>query len=350
MAAADRTKASDTTGSAGTAKRSHARIVIVGTGGTIAGAGVSTTAANTYESAVVGVQELIAAVPAIADVADVRGEQLFQIDSVSLTDALLLKLAHRLSALLKQDDVDGIVVTHGTDTMEETAYFLNLVLKSAKPVVVVGSMRPGTALGADGPMNLYNAVVVAASAQSRAKGTLVVMNDEIHTARDVTKTSTMKLETLQSPYGPLGFVVEGETRYYRLPARPHTVATEFDIDRIHDLPDVQVVYAHGNMSRAAYDALAAAGAQGIIHAGMGAGNVPEYIRDALAELRERGVFIVRSTRAGSGAVVRSGAVSDDRYDWIAVDDQNPQKARLLLALALTLTDDTSALQRIFWTY
>jgi glutamin-(asparagin-)ase len=350
MAAADRTKPSDTTGSGGTGAHARPRIVIVGTGGTIAGAGVSTTAANTYESAVVGVQELIAAVPAIADVADVRGEQLFQIDSVSLTDALLLKLAHRLSALLKQDDVDGIVVTHGTDTMEETAYFLNLVLKSAKPVVVVGSMRPGTALGADGPMNLYNAVVVAASAQSRAKGTLVVMNDEIHTARDVTKTSTMKLETLQSPYGPLGFVVEGETRYYRLPARPHTVATEFDIDRIHDLPDVQVVYAHGNMSRAAYDALAAAGAQGIIHAGMGAGNVPEYIRDALAELRERGVFIVRSTRAGSGAVVRSGAVSDDRYDWIAVDDQNPQKARLLLALALTLTDDTSALQRIFWTY
>jgi glutamin-(asparagin-)ase len=326
------------------------RVVIVGTGGTIAGVGEASTAASTYTSAVVGVDTLIAAVPALAGVADVRGEQLFSIDSVSLTDALLLKLARRVSALLKGPDVDGVVVTHGTDTMEETAYFLNLTLKSDKPVVVVGSMRPGTALGADGPMNLYNAVVVAASPSSRGKGTLVVMNDEIHTARDVTKTSTMKLETLQSPYGPLGFVVEGEPRYYRLPARPHTLATEFDIDRIHDLPNVQVVYAHANMSRAAYDALAAAGAQALIHAGMGAGNVPEYIRDALAELRERGVFIVRSTRAGSGAVVRSGAVPDDRYDWIAVDDQNPQKARLLMALALTQTDDTSELQRIFWTY
>ena len=350
MSAADRPSARTAAGPESTATRSRARIVIVGTGGTIAGAGVSTTAASTYAAAVVGIDALIAAVPAIADVADVRGEQLFQIDSVSLTDALLLRLAHRLSALLKQDDVDGIVVTHGTDTMEETAYFLNLTLKSAKAVVIVGSMRPGTALGADGPMNLYNAVVVAASAQSRAKGILVVMNDEIHTARDVSKTSTMKLETLQSPYGPLGFVVDGETRYYRLPARPHTIDTEFDIDRIHDLPNVQIVYAHANMSRAAYDALAAAGAQGIIHAGMGAGNVPEYIRDALAELRSKGVFIVRSTRSGSGAVVRDGPLSDDHYDWIAVDDQNPQKARLLMALALTLTDDTSELQRIFWTY
>ena len=350
MSATDRPSARTAAGPESTATRSRARIVIVGTGGTIAGAGVSTTAASTYAAAVVGIDALIAAVPAIADVADVRGEQLFQIDSVSLTDALLLRLAHRLSALLKQDDVDGIVVTHGTDTMEETAYFLNLTLKSAKAVVIVGSMRPGTALGADGPMNLYNAVVVAASAQSRAKGILVVMNDEIHTARDVSKTSTMKLETLQSPYGPLGFVVDGETRYYRLPARPHTIDTEFDIDRIHDLPNVQIVYAHANMSRAAYDALAAAGAQGIIHAGMGAGNVPEYIRDALAELRASGVFIVRSTRSGSGAVVRDGPLSDDRYDWIAVDDQNPQKARLLMALALTQTDDTSELQRIFWTY
>jgi len=242
------------------------------------------------------------------------------------------------------------VITHGTDTMEETSYLLNLVLKSEKPVVLVGSMRPGTALGADGPSNLYNAVTVAACAHAAGKGTLVVMNDEIHTARDVTKTSTMKLETLQSPYGPLGFVVEGEPRFYRLPARPHTTATEFDIDMIFDLPDVQIVYAHANMSRTAYDALAAAGAAAIIHAGMGAGNVPEYIRDALAELRASGVFIVRSTRSGSGAVVRDGPLSDDHYDWIAVDDQNPQKARLLMALALTQTDDTSELQRIFWTY
>jgi glutamin-(asparagin-)ase len=328
----------------------RARITIVGTGGTIAGAGKSSTASGTYESAVLSVQDVIAAVPELTEVADIHGEQLFQIDSVSLTDELLLKLAHRVATLLKSDDVDGLVITHGTDTIEETAYFLNLVLKSSKPVVLVGSMRPGTALGADGPSNLYNAVVVAASPQAHRKGVLVVMNDEIHTARDVTKTSTMKLETLQSPYGPLGFVVEGEPRFYRLPARPHTVETEFDIDRTHDLPNVQIVYAHANMSRTAYDALAAAGAQAIIHAGMGAGNVPEYIRDALAELRENGVFIVRSTRAGSGAVVRDGPLSDERYDWLAVEDQYPQKARLLMALELMQTDVTVELQRIFWTY
>jgi len=341
---------SDVVAGRASASGRRSRVVIVGTGGTIAGAGRSSVASGTYDAAVLDVHDVIRAVPEIGEVADVSAEQLFQIDSVSLTDALLLKLAHRVAGLLKSPEVDGVVVTHGTDTMEETAYFLNLTLKSAKPVVVVGSMRPGTALGADGPMNLYNAVVAAASPLARAKGTLVVMNDEIHTARDVTKTSTMKLETLQSPYGPLGFVVEGAPRFYRLPARPHTTETEFDIDRIHDLPDVQIVYAHANMRRDAYDALAAAGARAIIHAGMGAGNVPEYIRDALAELRASGVFIVRSTRTGSGAVVRGGALSDDRYDWLAVDDQNPQKARILMALALTQTDDTSELQRIFWTY
>jgi glutamin-(asparagin-)ase len=145
-----------------------------------------------------------------------------------------------VSDLLKSNEVDGVIITHGTDTIEETSYFLNLTLKSPKPVVLVGSMRPGTALSADGPLNLYNAVVVAASPEAAGRGTLVVMNDEIHTGRDVTKTNSLKVETFKSPYGPLGYVVESKPLFYRTVPRPHTMQTEFDIDAIKSLPEVHI--------------------------------------------------------------------------------------------------------------
>jgi glutamin-(asparagin-)ase len=326
------------------------RIVIIGTGGTIAGAGVSTVNTSAYRSAVVAVDRIIAAVPEIEDVADVRGEQIFQIGSESFNNERLLKLAHRVSDLLKSKDVDGIVITHGTDTLEETSYFLNLTIKSDKPVVLTGSMRPGTALSADGPLNLYNAVVVASDKSSAGRGTLVVMNDEIHSARDVTKTSTVKIEAFRSLYGPIGTVVESQVRFYRLPSRPHNLESEFDIDKIQSLPEVNVVYTHENMSRASFDVLVAAGSKAIIHMGLGNGSVPAEINSVLKEVRAKGVFVVRATRTGSGLIVRNGESDDDKNDYIVVDDQNPAKARLLMALALTVTRDTKALQNIFWKY
>jgi glutamin-(asparagin-)ase len=325
-------------------------LVVIGTGGTIAGAGASSANTSAYQSAVVPVDKVIAAVPEIRNIANVKGEQIFQIGSESFNNERLLKLAHRVSDLLKSSEVDGVVITHGTDTIEETAYFLNLTLKSSKPVVLVGSMRPGTALSADGPLNLYNAAVVAASPEAAGKGTLVVMNDEIHTGRDVTKTNSVKVETFKSPYGPLGYVVESKPMFYRTVSRPHTLQTEFDIDTINSLPEVHIVYAYGNMSRAPYYALANTGTKAIIHAGTGNGSVADYITDTLRELRSKGVLIVRATRTGSGPVVRNGEAPDDKYDWLVTGDQNPQKARLLMALALTKTTDSKQLQQILWKY
>ncbi|MES2248534.1 MAG: asparaginase [Pseudomonadota bacterium] len=327
-----------------------ANLVVIGTGGTIAGVGASSANTGAYQSAVVAVDKIIAAVPELKNVANVKGEQIFQIGSESFNNERLLKLAHRVSELLKSGDVDGVLVTHGTDTIEETAYFLNLTLKSTKPVVLVGAMRPGTALSADGPLNIYNAAVVAASKEAVGKGVLVVLNDEIHTARDVTKSNSLKVETFKSPYGPLGYVVESKPLFYRAPIRSHTVASEFDIDQIRSLPEVNIVYGHGNMSRAPYDALVAAGTKAIIHDGTGNGSIADYIADAVKEARSKGVFIVRATRTGSGVVVRNGEVDDDKNDYIVVDDQNPQKARLLMALALTKTRDTKEIQKIFWKY
>ncbi|CAJ93011.1 L-asparaginase/archaeal Glu-tRNAGln amidotransferase subunit D [Cupriavidus necator] len=332
------------------AEARKANIVIIGTGGTIAGAGASVTNTAAYQSAVVPVDKIIASVPEISKVANVKGEQIFQIGSESFNNERLLKLAKRVSELLKQPDVDGIVITHGTDTIEETAYFLNLTLKSDKPVVVVGSMRPGTALGADGALNLYDAVLVASNPASKGKGTLAVLNDEIHTGRDVTKSNTFKTETFRSPFGPLGYVVEGRTLFYRLPARPHTLQTQWDIDKIDKLPEVAVLYAYGNANPAAVDAAVKSGAKAIIYAATGNGSVGDYMVESLKAARAKGVQIVRASRTGSGVVVRNAEQPDDKYDWIVTDDQLPQKARILMALALTQTNDAKALQQVFWKY
>ncbi|MGH8783662.1 MAG: asparaginase [Cupriavidus necator] len=332
------------------AEARKANIVIIGTGGTIAGAGASATNTAAYQSAVVPVDKIIASVPEISKVANVKGEQIFQIGSESFNNERLLKLAKRVSELLKQPDVDGIVITHGTDTIEETAYFLNLTLKSDKPVVVVGSMRPGTALGADGALNLYDAVLVASNPASKGKGTLAVLNDEIHTGRDVTKSNTFKTETFRSPFGPLGYVVEGRTLFYRLPARPHTQQTQWDIDKIDKLPEVAVLYAYGNANPAAVDAAVKSGAKAIIYAATGNGSVGDYMVESLKAARAKGVQVVRASRTGSGVVVRNAEQPDDKYDWIVTDDQLPQKARILMALALTQTNDSKALQQVFWKY
>lgn len=332
------------------AEARKANIVIIGTGGTIAGAGEAATNTAAYQSAVVPVDKIIASVPQISKIANVKGEQIFQIGSESFNNERLVKLAKRVSEVLKMPDVDGVVITHGTDTIEETAYFLNLTIKSDKPVVAVGSMRPGTALGADGALNLYDAVLVASNPASKGKGTLVVLNDEIHTGRDVTKTNTFKTETFRSPFGPLGYVVEGRTLFYRLPARPHTLQTEFDIDKIDKLPEVAVIYAYGNVNPASVDAAVKNGAKAIVYAGTGNGSVGDYMVDSLKAARAKGVQVIRASRTGSGVVVRNGEQPDDKYDWIVTDDQNPQKARILTALALTRTQDPKALQQILWKY
>jgi glutamin-(asparagin-)ase len=325
-------------------------VAILATGGTIAGSRSSSGSDSAYLAASIGVDDLISAVPGIDRIADLTGEQLLQIDSVNMDDQGMLTVARRTSQLLATDDVDAVVITHGTDTLEETAYLLHLGLNSTKPVVFVGSMRPADAISADGPRNLRHAVAVAASSQAVGKGVLAVMNDEIHTARDVTKTHTLSVAALQSPHGPLGCIVDGVPVFYRAPARLHTWQTPFDLTAIDGLPQVDILYAHANMTTVTIDALVSSGTTAIIHAGMGNGYIPQHVAHALAEARTAGVHIVRASRAGKGPVVRNAAAPDDAHDWLVVDDQNPQKARILTALATSRTQDTKELQQIFWTY
>ena len=325
-------------------------VVILATGGTIAGAGADAANSATYQAAKVPVDKLIAAVPAMSGVANVRGEQVFQIASESFTDAQLVELGKRVSALLKQDDVDGVVVTHGTDTLEETALFLDLVVKSDKPIVVVGSMRPSTAISADGALNLLDAVTVAGSKEAVGKGVMVTMNDQIQAGRDVTKRVNVVPSAFYSQWGPLGMVVEGKTYFFRSSAKRHGKASEFDIDAIDSLPMVAIVYGSGTMYPGAYKAAVDAGAKAIVHAGTGNGSVAGYLVDTLKDIRSKGTLIVRSSRVGDGIVLRNAEQPDDKYDWVVAHDLNPQKAKILTAVALTKTGDTKELQRIFWEY
>ena len=333
------------------AEKTLPTVVILATGGTIAGSGATSTTTVGYKAATVPVQALIDAVPELKKIANVRGEQVFQIASQNMTNDYWLKLAKRVNDLLQQPEVSGIVVTHGTDTLEETAYFLNLVSKSEKPVVIVGAMRPSTALSADGPINLYNAVLIAGSKEAVGKGVLVCLNDQINAARDVTKTNTSTADTFKSPeLGILGYVQGNRVAFYRLPARKHTLNSEFDISGVDKLPNVEIAYGFANVSRTAVDAFAASGVDGIVYAGVGDGNPSQLTEQALADARAKGILIVRSARVGNGIIARNNEVNDDQRDFVVSDTLNPQKARILLTVALTKTKDTKELQRIFYEY
>jgi glutamin-(asparagin-)ase len=325
-------------------------VVILATGGTIAGAGASAVNSATYSAAKVPVDKLIAGLPELSKVANVRGEQVFQIASESLTNDNLLTLAKRVSALSKQADVDGIVITHGTDTLEETAYFLNLTVHTAKPIIVVGSMRPGTALSADGALNLFDAVNVAASKDAVGKGVLVTMNDEIQSGRDVSKTVNIKTEAFKSQWGPLGMIVEGRNYWFRSPAKRHTMQSEFDIDTITALPAVDIVFGYQGMPSTGIDAVVKSGVKAIIHAGTGNGSVADRIVPVLQKARSDGILVVRSSRVPDGFVLRNAEQPDDKYDWVVAHDLRPQKARILTMVALTKSSDTKELQRVFWEY
>ena len=340
-----------TTATTAPASARKANVGILATGGTIAGTGASSTTTVGYTAATVGVQSLIKAVPELAKVANVSGEQVFQIASENMSNEHWLILAKRVNALLAQPNVDGIVITHGTDTLEETAYFLDLVVKSKKPVVLVGAMRPSTALSADGPINLYNAVLLAASPEAVGKGVLVAMNDQIQAARDVTKTNTSTLDSFRTPeLGMLGYIQGSKPFFYRQSTRKHTVDTEFDVSNLSTLPSVEIVYGHANVGPVAVDAFVAAGAKGIIHAGVGDGSLAAKLVPALKAARANGVLVVRASRVGQGILARNGEANDDELDFIAADTLNPQKARILLMLALTKTTSTKDIQRMFYTY
>lgn len=325
-------------------------IAILATGGTIAGAGEAKTG-SAYTSGAVTVDRLLQAVPEIHKLATIKGEQVVNIGSQAMNNKIWLKLAKRVNALLASDAHDGVVITHGTDTIEETAYFLNLVVRSKKPVVLVGAMRSSTSMSADGPMNLFNAVSLAVSPQAWDKGVLVAMNDAIHGARSVTKTNTTNVATFISPdVGILGYIFYGKPRFYRMSTRKHTHQSRFDINQTEDLPQVDIIYGHANQSPKLVEAAIAGGARGIVYAGVGNGNLYPPTEDALAAARKKGALVVRSSRVGSGRVTLDAEVDDKKYGFVVADNLNPQKSRILLMLAMTQTSDPEEIQKIFFTY
>jgi L-asparaginase len=325
-------------------------IVILATGGTIAGAAATGTQSG-YTSGKVTIDDMINSVPGLKDLANLKGEQVANVGSQDMSFDIMLKLAKRINELLPTQDVDGIVITHGTDTMEETAYFLNLTVKSDKPVVMVGSMRPSTAVSADGPLNLYNAVAVAADPNAKGRGVLVVMNDWIHGAHSLTKTSTTAVQTFMSPLrGLVGVTAYGKDDWYHTPQWKHTTGSEFDIAQVSKLPRVDIVFACADMPPDLIDASVNAGAKGIVIAGVGNGNMNKASVDAAARAAKKGVIVVRSSRVPTGVVDRNVEVKDDELGFIASDELNPQKARILLSLALLKQHTPQEIQQMFQTY
>ena len=304
-----------------------------------------------YKAGAYDVNALLAAVPNLDRLARISGEQVASIGSQDMNDAVWLTLAKRLNETLKSSDVDAVLITHGTDTLEETSYFLSLVTKSTKPVAMVGSMRPATAVSADGPANIYNGVAVVVDPGATGRGVLVVLNDEIHYARNVTKVNTTNVQAFASPNrGPAGVVHSGHVRWFEPMDRPVGPASPLAVDALETLPRVDIVYAHANMSADLIEAAIANGAQGIVVAGVGDGNMTAPALDALAKAAKKGVVVVRSTRVPNGLVLRNNEVDDDKLGLVASGELNPAKSRVLLQLALTTTKDPAKIQHIFDTY
>lgn len=332
-----------------TGNKSLSNIKVLATGGTIAGSSDSDTDTTGYKSGSLGIDKVIASVPQLKDIANVTGEQVANVGSENVDNALLLKLAKRVNELLKDDQVDGIVITHGTDTLEETAYFLHLVVKSDKPVVVVGSMRPASAISADGPLNLYHAVKIASAKEAKGKGVMVTLNDRIASARFVTKTNTTTTDAFKSlEQGYIGEVTGEVVSFYNEPTRKHTTESEFDVSKIKELPQVDILYGYQNDQKYMYDAAVKAGAKGIVVAAAGNGTMSTEAIKGATDAVKKDVVVVRSSRTGNGIVTREK--TDDEHHFVSSDSLNPQKARILLMLALTKTKDPVKVQRYYEQY
>ncbi|WP_274533066.1 type II asparaginase [Campylobacter jejuni] len=330
-------------------KKAKSRIAILGTGGTIAGFIDSTIATTGYTAGAIDIDVLIKAVLQIRDLADISWEQIANIDSSNMCDEIWLRLAKKIAKLFAEG-IDGVVITHGTDTMEETAYFLNLTIKSDKPVVLVGAMRPSTAISADGPKNLYNAVALVANKEAKNKGVMVAINDKILSARGVVKTHSLNVDAFSSPdFGDLGYIVDGKVFFYNNVTKAHTKNAPFDVSKLTSLPKVDILYSYSNDgSGVAAKALFEHGTKGIVVAGSGAGSIHKNQKDVLKELLKKGLKVVVSSRVVAGCVAVSD--SDEKLGFISAEDLNPQKARVLLILALTKTSDPKKIQEYFLKY
>jgi L-asparaginase len=329
------------------------RVALIGTGGTISSIGRDSLDVWEYMDAgkKIGPDDLVARYPETAQVAEIVPVPFSSVGSSFIGPADWLLLTETVDALVAREaPLDGVVITHGTATLEETAYFLNLAVRVDLTVVVVGAQRPATGLSSDAGMNLVSAFRVAAAPEARGLGVLVVLNDEIQAAREVTKTSTLRLETFRSAdLGMLGYAdPDGRVAIYRRPARRHTPGTEFDMRGRQELPRVDIAYSYAGADRTAIDAFVAAGARGIVAASLAPGMTTAAENEALLDARRRGVLVVLSSRAGSGRVLPRTRLREQGF--VAADNLLPQKARILAMLALTRTDDPVEIQRLFDEY
>ena len=326
------------------------RVIVLATGGTIAGQQPNTDRAG-YLSGKIKIEELLKSIPTITQKANVQGEQIASIGSYDMTEEIWIKLAKRINEIFDKNEADGIVITHGTDTQEETAYFLSLTVKSDKPVVLTGAMRPSTAISSDGPKNLYDAIIVASDVNSKGKSVLIYFNDNIFDARNVTKVNTTNVNAFASPNtGPIGQVYDGRATYNTQSIIKRSSLIPFDISKMDALPKVEIVYAYADASNVAINAFINNNSSGIIIAGTGNGNFNKAILESVKTATQKNIIVVRSSRVVSGGVTTQfvGAFEDAKNGTIVSDKLNPQKARILLMLALNITKDKNTLQELFF--
>ena len=329
------------------------RVYLIGTGGSISFVGRERTdfINYSYDNKHFTVQELLDRVPEVTEFAEVRAEQFLNLGSTDVLPSHWLGLAQRINQIFREDpQAAGVAITHGTATLEETAYFLNLTVKSGKPVVITGAMRPPTAMGTDSDVNLMDCIRVAAAPHAGARGVLTVMNNQIQAAREVTKTNSYRLETFRShDLGLLGYAdADGQVVFYRDTTRSHTGSTEFDVSGVTALPRVDIAPSYAGADGLVIDALVQAGVPGIVAAGLGSGSSPPAFMAALKKAQGRGVTVVIATQVGSGRVTLTRRFQEEGY--VVADNLEPKKARILLMLALTRTTDPAEVQRMMLTY
>lgn len=326
------------------------KVIILATGGTIAGAGAASDRAG-YTAGKIPIDDLIGAIPTVKKVADISGEQIASVGSQDMTIDIWKKLAIRINEIAKNKEADGIVVTHGTDTQEETGYFLDLTTSTDIPVVLTGSMRPATAISADGPKNLYDAITIAANPKSKGRGVLISFNEGIFDAREVMKLSTTKTNAFGSPNtGPVGQAYDGKVEYYLKSEREVNPTNPVVITPDTKFPRVDIVYMYADAPSDMIDMLVSKKVDGIVIAGVGNGNFNKAYMEAVKRAVAAGVIVCRASRTPSGRVVLHDEINDDELGTIVSDDLTPQKARILLMLGLTKTKDKKQLQELFFKY
>lgn len=323
-------------------------IAIVATGGTIAGTGQQGKTVA-YHAGEMTVDEVIASIPTIEDVAHIKAYQLMNVDSNEMNQDYWIELSNEINKIVDDEEIDGVVVTHGTDTLDETAYFLTLTLHTHKPVVITGAMRPATATSADGPYNLYQAVCLAAHDEASYQGVMGLFSNTIYSGRDIQKVNNYKIDAFdQKAFGCLGYMQDDDVYFFSKTFKVHTLASRFAKPPLKQLPNVAIAYFYAGASKQIlYDM--AKNHQGIVIAGSGNGNYSESWLEAINDLSKQGIVFVRASRVSHG-IVFDDAVFDPMQYCVAANTLSAQKARVLLMLALSQTQDRDEIVRIFDKY